>query len=121
VDDTTTTLVAKQAITDGLVRYCIAVDRIDEATWWLVWHHDAVAHYEGIFDGNAPDLMAWIFATHRSCEATSHQITNVLVDVDVDGQTASSESYVTASLRSHGSIVVARGRYLDSWSSRDGA
>jgi hypothetical protein len=71
-------LVAKGAITEALHRYCVAVDRIDEATWWHVWHRDAIAHYEEIFDGPAASLMAWIFETHRSCEATSHQLSNVL-------------------------------------------
>ena len=79
-------LVAKEAITESLHRYCVAVDRIDEATWWHVWHHDAIAHYEEIFDGSAASLMAWIFETHRSCDATSHQLSNVLIDVV--GQTA---------------------------------
>jgi hypothetical protein len=112
-------LVAKQGITEALHRYCVAVDRLDEATWWRVWHGDAVAHYEEIFDGPAAGLMAWIFETHRSCEATSHQLSNVLIDVA--GQAATSESYVTACIRAGGTDVVARGRYLDSWSRRDGA
>ena len=112
-------LVAKEAITESLHRYCVAVDRIDEATWWQVWHHDAIAHYEEIFDGSAASLMAWIFETHRSCEATSHQLSNVLIEVV--GHTASSESYVTACIRAGGTDVVARGRYFDSWSNRDGA
>jgi hypothetical protein len=116
--DATAELAAKGAITEALYRYCVAVDRMDEATWWQVWHRDARAHYEEIFDGAAADLMAWIFETHRSCEATSHQLSNVLIEVA--GQTASSESYVTACIRAGGSDVVARGRYLDSWSNRDG-
>ncbi len=112
-------LIAKEAISEALHRYCVAVDRIDEATWWQVWHRDAIAHYEEIFDGPAEGLMAWIFETHRSCEATSHQLSNVLIDLA--GQAATSESYVTACIRAGGSDVVARGRYLDSWSIRDGA
>jgi len=118
VGDTTAVLAAKQAITEALYRYCVAVDRIDEASWWQVWHHDATAHYENIFDGSAASLMTWIFETHRSCEATSHQVSHVLVAVN--GDAATSESYVTAGIRSAGGVVVARGRYLDSWSRRDG-
>jgi SnoaL-like domain len=118
VDDTTARLSATHSISDALSRYCVAVDRIDEATWWQVWHPDATAHYEGIFDGAARDLMQWIFDTHRACDATSHQVTNVLVDVD--GPSARSESYVTACIQSGGNVVVARGRYLDSWSCRAG-
>ncbi len=112
-------LVIKGAITEALHRYCVAVDRIDEATWWQVWHPDAAAHYEEIFDGSAAGLMTWIFETHRRCEATSHQLSNVLIDVT--DQAATSESYVTACLRVEGTDVIARGRYLDSWSNRDGA
>jgi hypothetical protein len=118
VGDTPAVLAAKHAITEALYRYCVAVDRIDEITWWQVWHHDATAHYENIFDGPATSLMTWIFETHRSCEATSHQVSNVLIDVE--GQSATSESYVTACIRSGSGIVLARGRYIDSWSNRDG-
>jgi hypothetical protein len=118
MSDAVADLVARQAITEALYRYCVAVDRLDEATWWQVWHRDARARYEEIFDGPASGLMAWIFETHRSCEATSHQLSNVLIDVA--GHTATSESYVTACVRAGGTDVVARGRYLDSWSNRDG-
>jgi hypothetical protein len=62
--------------------------------------------------------MAWIFETHRSCEATSHQISNVLIDVA--GQTGMSESYVTACVRAGGNDIVARGRYVDAWTNRNG-
>ena len=118
LSDAMADLVAKAAITEALHRYCVAVDRIDEATWWQAWHRDARAHYEEIFDGSAASLMAWIFETHRSCEATSHQLSNVLIELD--GQTATSESYVTACIRAGGTDVVARGRYFDTWSNRDG-
>jgi hypothetical protein len=119
VSDAVADLVATEAITKALHRYCVAVDRIDEETWWQVWHHDAIAHYEEIFDGPAASLMVWIFETHRSCDATSHQLSNVLIDVA--GQAATSESYVTACVRAGGTDVVARGRYIDAWSNRDGA
>ena len=112
-------LAAKHAITEALSRYCVAVDRIDEEAWWQVWHRDARAHYEEIFEGPAANLMTWIFETHRACEATSHQVSNVLIDVD--GPVARSESYVTACVRAGGNDIVARGRYLDVWSSREGA
>ena len=112
-------LIAREAITDGLHRYCVAVDRIDEATWWQVWHRDATAHYEEIFEGSAASLMDWLFETHRSCDATSHQVTNALIDVA--GQTATSESYVTACIRADGNDIVARGRYSDVWSQHNGA
>lgn len=111
-------LAAKQAITEVLYRYCHAVDRIDPELGSQIWHHDGLAHYEGIFEGTAQDFMEFVLQTHRKTEATSHQLTNVLIDVDVDR--ATSESYVTACIRAGGTDIVVRGRYSDTWSRRDG-
>jgi hypothetical protein len=111
-------LIAKQSITEALHRYCVSVDRIDEALWRQVWHPDATALYEEMFEGTAEDLMSWIFDAHRACERTSHQIANVLIALD--GESATSESYLNACVRANGNDVVLWGRYLDSWSTRDG-
>jgi hypothetical protein len=118
VPDSLETLVAKQAIAEVLFRYCQAVDRIDPAIWQTVWHDGAVAHYEGMFDGPASELMDWIFEAHRGSEATSHQVTNTVVAVD--GDRGASTSYVTACIRSGANDIVVRGRYLDQLSVRDG-
>jgi hypothetical protein len=53
----------------------------------------------------------------------SHQVTNILIEVD--GHRASSEAYVTGTLWNASesgrlSYMVALGRYLDRWSCRDG-
>jgi hypothetical protein len=40
--------------------------------------------------------------------------------VDVDGERATSESYITACVRAGGTDVVVRGRYSDTWSRRAG-
>jgi hypothetical protein len=53
----------------------------------------------------------------------SHQIANVLIEVD--GDTAGSEAYVTATLWASFepealTEIVSRGRYVDRWSRRDG-
>jgi hypothetical protein len=59
-------------------------------------------------------------------QAHSHQITNVLVEVDGSSGQARSEAYVTVCLRTKpgdGGVstdIVDRGRYLDRWS-RDGS
>jgi hypothetical protein len=112
------TVAAKQAIAEVLYRYCHAVDRIDADIWKTVWHDGAVVHYEGIFEGSASDLMEFIFRAHRASEATSHQVTNAVVEVD--GARAESTCYVTAVVRSGANDVVIRGRYLDRLSARDG-
>lgn len=112
------TLLAKQAIGEVLYRYCHAVDRIDPVLGAMIWHEDGVAHYDGIFEGTGAEFIDWVFEQHRNCDATSHQLTNMLIEVDDDR--ASSESYVTACIRTSGVDVVVRGRYIDSWSCRAG-
>jgi hypothetical protein len=64
----------------------------------------------------------WVCDYHRPLEGTSHQIANILIDVDDDR--AKSETYVTvASLYTQGGqrlLTTGRGRYLDAWSKRNG-
>src|SRR5258708_33862880 len=62
-------------------------------------------------------------ATRAGFRNHSHQITNILIELD--GDRASSEAYFTASLQSepkHGVITehLYRGRYLDRWARREG-
>ena len=111
-------LLAKQAITETLYRYCHALDRMDRAMADTVWHPDGAAHYEGIFEGTGAGFLDWVFPTHATFERTSHQVTNILIALD--GDRATSETYVTASLRSAEVDIVSRGRYSDTWSCRDG-
>ena len=109
---------AKQAITEVLYRYCYAMDRIDNELGYQVWHPDGVAHYEGIFDGSGREFVDWVLAQHRTFRGTSHQVTNIVIDVSDDR--ATSEAYVTACNRSRENDIVTRGRYLDTWSRRSG-
>lgn len=117
---------AKQEITEALYRYCHAVDRDDRQTALAVWHPDGTADYGAdLYQGPAGGLIDWLWETHAATSARSHQVTNVLIDVDVDAGTARSEAYVTVALRhAEGSrgeadVSVARARYLDEWSHRD--
>jgi hypothetical protein len=112
------TLLAKQAITEVLYRYCHAVDRIDPALGSQIWHEDGLALYDDIFEGTGTGFIDFVFEIHRNCDATSHQVTNILIEVD--GDRAESESYVTAHIRAEGVDVIVRGRYLDTWSCRSG-
>ena len=64
-----------------------------------------------------------MWKVHAEVLRHSHQITNVLIEVD--GDRAVSESYVTVCLRTkphEGGVtdIESRGRYLDRWSRRDG-
>lgn len=116
-------LLAKQAITEQLYNYCRAMDRIDVGLGTQVWHEDGRADYGPLFSGSGGEFVVWVSAAHRRLVATSHQLTNVLVEVD--GELARSESYVTAHrVRADdgGRLTskVACGRYVDRWSHRAG-
>ena len=111
-------LVAKQAITEQLHRYCHGLDRFDRGLA-DIWHEGGTASYGGgIFEGTGAGFLDWVWPVHETFEKTSHQVTNILIDVD--GDRATSETYVTVCLRSADVDIVDRGRYSDTWSFRDG-
>jgi hypothetical protein len=114
-------LVAKQAITEVLYQYCRAMDLNDLELGASVWHPDGTAHYEGMFEGTGRGFVAFGQEGHRSAfDGTSHQVTNIMIELD--GDRATSESYVTAANRILGGdkVYVIRGRYQDRWSRRGG-
>jgi hypothetical protein len=120
-------LLAKQAIAEVLYRYCRAFDRIDDALARTVWHADGTCNYSNRV--GAPDMLFRDYlgpssAARASFRNHSHQITNILIELD--GERAVSEAYFTASLQSEPKDRIItehlyRGRYLDRWSRRDGA
>ena len=117
-------LLDKQAIRDVLSRYCRGLDRMDKEMANAVWHPEGTAFYDGIFEGTGHGFIEWVWEAHAAMERHSHQITNVLIEVD--GDKASSESYVTVVLWTlpdadgNQQELVGRGRYLDRWERRDG-
>jgi hypothetical protein len=114
-------LLDKQAITEVLHRYCIALDSKDRELGYSVWHPDGTAAYEGMFEGLGRDFIDFGMAGHETAlPVSSHQLTNIVVDVD--GDTATSVSYVTAvsSMAGTDRLYTIRGRYNDTWSRRDG-
>jgi SnoaL-like domain len=119
-------IAAKQAITEVVYRYCRALDRMDRDMAATIWHPDGTADYGPMFEGTAAEFIDWVWLQHERMLAHSHQITNILVTVDLDAGRAASESYVTATLRletapAEQTEIVSRGRYVDSWSCRDGS
>jgi hypothetical protein len=119
--DALQTLLDKQAITEVLHRYCFAMDRNDRELGKSVWHPDGTAHYVDMFEGSGHDFVEFGQSGHEtSFDGTSHQVTNIMIDVD--GDRATSETYVTAACRIKGTenVYLIRGRYLDTWSRRDG-
>ena len=112
-----------QDITRQIYLYCRAMDRMDQELGRSIWHPDGTADYgEGIFQGTGYGFVAFANESHARMVNHSHQITNIVIELE--GDRAASESYVTAALRltEHGVLkqITVRGRYLDQWSCRDG-
>jgi hypothetical protein len=111
----------KLAIRDVLSRYCRGLDRMDKAMAYSVFSADATAHYYDMYEGSGHGFVDWAWEIHAPMDRHSHQISNVLIDLD--GDSARSESYVTVALwLPKGSDIVeivCRGRYLDHWQKRD--
>jgi hypothetical protein len=118
-------LLAKQEIRDVLSRYSRGLDRMDKEMAYSVWHDNGTALYYDMFEGTGHGFVDWVWEAHVSMQCHSHQITNVLTEVD--GDTAVSEAYVTVVLWTLADTngkqmeIVGRGRYLDRWSKREGS
>lgn len=120
--NTLSVLAAKQEISEVIHLYCRAMDRIDRKLGLEIWHPGGTVDYAPAFTGKtAAEFVEWVSTLHENLAGTSHQIGNVVIEVD--GDRATSESYLTAVLRIRGEdgLIdrVIRGRYLDKWSRRD--
>ena len=118
-------LLAKQAITEVLWGYCRGLDRMDRELALATWHEGGTADYGPIFQGTGAGFIDFAWQAHAALVAHSHQVTNILIEVDLANDRAGSESYVTVALRTpphDGTVtdIVGRGRYVDRWSCRDG-
>jgi hypothetical protein len=116
-------LTDRHEITDLIHRYCRSVDRLDVPLGRSIWHEDAIADYgKAIYQGPGRDIIDRICAQHLHTLHHSHQISNILIDLD--GDRAGSESYVTATLRLKSGEQLKQmtiwGRYVDTWSRRNG-
>lgn len=110
-------------ITDLIYRYCRSVDRLDVPLGHSVWHEDSHADYGASFyQGDGRGVIDLICAQHAHTLHHSHQVANILIELD--GDRAGSETYVTANLRMarDGKLMnmTVFSRYIDSWSRRDG-
>ncbi|AMO70593.1 nuclear transport factor 2 family protein [Sphingorhabdus sp. M41] len=116
-------LLAREEIGQQIYNYCRAVDRLDAALGYAVWHEDGTADYgEAVYQGTGHGFIDFVIAAHGQMLAHSHQVTNVIIELD--GDMAASEAYHFANLRMErdGQLIEMRvcGRYLDRWSRRDG-
>jgi hypothetical protein len=113
----------RQAITDQIYRYCRAMDRIDHELGYAVWHEDGTADYgAAVFQGTGRGFIDHVCIQHSHLLCHSHQVANIIIELD--GDTAGSEAYVTARLRMKrdGKLLQMEvlSRYVDRWSKRDG-
>jgi SnoaL-like domain len=111
------------AITDQIYRYCRAMDRMDHELGYSIWHQDGLADYgPEVFQGTGRDFVDHVCVQHSHLLHHSHQMSNVIIEID--GDRAGSESYVTATLRMKRGDVLKQmtvwSRYVDTWSKRDG-
>jgi ketosteroid isomerase-like protein len=118
----------RQAIHDAIVRYCRGVDRSDPDMVAAAFHDDAMDNHFGVVlpfreaigtlkaartDGGSP----------KSKTTSMHNLGNILIEVD--GDIARCESYVTVVVRipREGGTAVDwthAGRYVDRFERRDG-
>lgn len=113
----------RQAITDQIYRYCRAMDRIDHELGYAVWHDDGTADYGAeVYQGTGRGFIDHVCRQHAQLLTHSHQVTNVVIELD--GDRAGSESCVTATLRMEreGRLMqmTVLSRYIDRWSRREG-
>ncbi|MDR2856680.1 MAG: nuclear transport factor 2 family protein [Novosphingobium sp.] len=110
------------AIMDRIYRYCRSVDRLDVPAGHSVFHEDGHADFGESYVGTGRGWIDFICEEHRKFLHHSHQVTNIILEVD--GDTAGSESYVFATLqRQDGDTVFQHefwARYVDKWSKRGG-
>ena len=110
------------AIEDLIYRYCRSMDRMDHALGYALWHEDGEADYGTIYRGSGRKFVDWVCEQHRPMIAHSHQISNIIIELD--GDRAASESYVIVALRfsKDGRLMqsTVHGRYVDRWSRRNG-
>jgi len=113
----------RQEITDLIYRYCRSMDRMDHEQGYAIWHEDGTADYgPDVFQGSGRGFIDWVCESHKHLDAHSHQVTNIVIEVD--GDKAGSEAYCIATLRrehegKHTQLMVWN-RYIDQWSKREG-
>jgi len=76
------TLLAKQAITDRIHRYCRAMDRMDHDLAVASWHPGGTADYGTFVQGSGAGFVDWVEATHRGVRRHVHRVSNMLIEVD---------------------------------------
>lgn len=113
---------SERAIERQLKNYCRSMDRCELELGRQVFFADAQVDYGAMFKGSGHAFVEFAMTAHLQFDSHLHRITNALIDVN--GDTAISETYVEAQFRAteNGAKfdIYTRGRYLDRWERREG-
>lgn len=117
---------SRAEITEVVIRYVRAIDRMDEAMLRSCFHPDS-RHRHGAFDGLSGDFCSSAIEICRRVRATHHQLGPV--SIELAGEVAFVETYYTSHHR-FGEVPpaggqphedrIAGGRYVDRFERRDG-
>ncbi len=115
-------LIDRQEIHDLQMRYCRAVDRLDEELLRSVYFEDAWDDH-GVFNGPIAEFIPWVMQfLAEQFQSQIHAISNMLIELD--GDVAHGESYFTGFYRfeKDGKPYTRHscGRYIDRFERRDG-
>jgi hypothetical protein len=98
------------------------MDRMDHELGYSIWHEDGTADYGDNYQGSGHGFVDHVCAQHAGLLIHSHQMSNIIIELD--GDTAGSESCVTATLRMFRGDKLMQmmvwSRYVDRWSRREG-
>ena len=83
-------LIARAEIADVLTRYARSADRCDWATLRACYHPDAHDDH-GLYSGGIEGLMAFLRQVADKLLSTTHQLGNLLIELD--GDSARTEAY----------------------------
>lgn len=114
---TTHEFAARSAIANTLSLHSRGVDRADANLLGAAYHPDATVDY-GFFAGPAATLVEILAAAQKTALPTAHRTSNMWIRVN--GNTATSESYVIAYVEEAELQRMVFGRYLDTHARRDG-
>ena len=111
----------REAIREGIHRYCQAVDRCDlemlKSCYWPDGYDD-----HGFFAGNAHAFAEYVIPCLQAIDSSMHSITNTRFRFDGNRCACSSQWHVVHRLAHEGGFTdfLHDGRYLDVWEERDG-
>jgi len=124
-EDALSLLLAKDQITNALLRYTRGIDRLDGELVASAFHPGAQCIDYGADPMSIEDFVTYaIPRLETAYSATQHRVSNVAIDVAADGMSAICEAYVLAfhvlATGSESQLHTFNGRYIDQFHKREG-